>query len=755
MKLKTFIKSQNQRKVGNPLKILLLSLALAAFWAGSANAQLYPIGDLSGDRNVDFEDLAILARYWLNPNCLVPGCEADLDGANGVNMVDLAILAENWGAKWAHVVISEFMASNGSKEPLEEGELLDEDSDSSDWIEIYNPTDEPISLGGWYLTNDSSDLTKWRFPDGIVLGHGEFLVVFASEKNRRVPGMPLHTNFNLNANGGYLALVKSDGATIAHEYDYPTQLTNISYGLRQSSKTLIASGDTASYHVPKATDAEAQWTAVTFDDSSWDTAKTGLGFVQVQPHVIDVTNPGDVVQGVPNDGDWPAAESPPNAINNDINTKYLHFKGDFDPGDPPGGAGFQITPSIGPSIITGLTFTTANDAPERDPTAFALYGSNVSINGPYTLIATGNIVDFNQASAWPRYTKNTTPITFSNNTAYTHYQLLFPAIRNAAASVAMQIGEVEFSGSPAGLVASDIQEQMQNINASLWVRLKFELGQDELELFDTLSLRAKYEDAFVAYLNGIEVARRNFSGTPNWNSHADGNRPNDSAKNFETVDISAYMDLLRQSTNVLAIHALNDNQTDGEFLILPELAAASSMGVQQYFATATPGKFNTSGAIDVVADTKFSPDRGFYDDWFPVTITTDTNGATIHYTTDGSAPSEAHGYEYKEPIWITGTTCLRAMAFKPGWISTNVDTQTYIFLDDVIHQPSNPPGWPSYWGSTAADYEMDPDIVNNPQYRDLMRDSLLSIPTVSITTDMNNLFGPSGIYDNSTLEGFY
>lgn len=42
---------------------------------------------------------------------------------------------------------------------------------------------------------------------------------------------------------------------------------------------------------------------------------------------VDVTKPGDAVQGVPNDGDWPAGESPPNTIDDNVNTKYLHFKG--------------------------------------------------------------------------------------------------------------------------------------------------------------------------------------------------------------------------------------------------------------------------------------------------------------------------------------------------------------------------------------------------------------------------------------------
>ncbi len=159
----------------------------------------------------------------------------------------------------------------------------------------------------------------------------------------------------------------------------------------------------------------------------------------------DVTSPGDTVQGVPNDGDRPSFEHPALAIDDDLLTKYLHFKGDFVPDPGTGGAGFQVTPSVGPTVVTGLTLTTANDVPGRDPIAFELSGSNDSIDGPYTLIASGNIVDFAQDEEWPRYTKNETPITFENYTAYSHYQIIFTAIRGpvGAPVVCMQIAEVE------------------------------------------------------------------------------------------------------------------------------------------------------------------------------------------------------------------------------------------------------------------------------------------------------------------------
>jgi hypothetical protein len=298
---------------------------------------------------------------------------------------------------------------------------------------------------------------------------------------------------------------------------------------------------------------------------------------------------------------------------------------------------------------------------------------------------------------------------------------------------------------------TNIEQQMKNVNASLWTRIEFE--GDQTDFFDSLALRIKYEDAFVSYLNGVEIARGNFTGTPGWNSAADSDRPNELASEFVQFDISDMLGDLREGKNVLAIHGLNDDKADGEFLILPELIAASNRMLPQYFSTATPGQFNVAGAMNIVADTKFSVDRGFYDTPFEVTITCDTPGATIHYTLDGSAPSETYGNEYTSPIRIPTTTCLRAMAFRPGWMSTNVDTQTYIFLNSVARQPNNPFGFPRQWGSTTADYEMDPEVVNDPLYSSRIRDSLLSLPTMSIVTETDNLFGAGGIYSNSGSAG--
>ncbi|MCC7374229.1 MAG: lamin tail domain-containing protein [Verrucomicrobiales bacterium] len=127
----------------------------------------------------------------------------------------------------AQPYISEFMASNTRT-------LRDETGDYPDWIELHNPSEAPVNLEGWYLTDSTNNLTKWRFPATNLLGHG-FLVVRASGKDHRTPGAPLHTSFQLGSDGESLALVRPDGVTVVSEYGpkYPRQVQDVSYGVIQ------------------------------------------------------------------------------------------------------------------------------------------------------------------------------------------------------------------------------------------------------------------------------------------------------------------------------------------------------------------------------------------------------------------------------------------------------------------------------------------------------------------------------------------
>lgn len=179
------------------------------------------------------------------------------------------------------VRISEFMAVNDRG-------LEDEDRNEEDWIEIHNSEASDVNLEGWFLTDDPENLTKWTFP-AVTLGAGEYLVVFASGKDRRDPAGPLHTDFRLSGDGEYLALVGPDGVTVTSEFSpaYPIQAPDTSYGLATvtSEKVLLPQGSAARALVPRDDSLEGGprfgnkrlWTLEGLDDSTWQSGTTGVG----------------------------------------------------------------------------------------------------------------------------------------------------------------------------------------------------------------------------------------------------------------------------------------------------------------------------------------------------------------------------------------------------------------------------------------------------------------------------------------------
>ena len=311
--------------------------------------------------------------------------------------------------------------------------------------------------------------------------------------------------------------------------------------------------------------------------------------------------------------------------------------------------------------------------------------------------------------------------------------------------------------------------ELSELAHAAYVRMEFELK--DASAISNLLLRLNYDDGFIAYLNGTQVAQENAPEVVGWFATATGRARRDSdVLEPSEIDLSEHRDALVDGQNVLAFHLMNHISDDSDMLLIAELdAAASNLSAVTdqelsfgYITTPTPGAANASNHevfAGFVADTKFSVNRGFYNEPFQVEISTESEGAEIRYTTNGSAPTTENGAVYSGPITISTTTALRAAAFKEGYLPTNVDTQTYIFVNDVSSQGNAPEGYPAEWGlgsgpARPADYEMDPEITENPAYRDLMDDALLQVPTVSIVTDADFLFDPdTGIYQNTMQSG--
>ena len=668
--------------------------------------------------------------------------------------------------------ITEFMADN-------ESVLADEDGGFTDWIEIHNPDAAPVDLGGWHLTDNPIDLIKWTFP-AVVIDPGGFLVVFASGKDRRVPGSELHTNFGLDRNGEYLALVAPDGTTVSQEFapEFLPQDPDRSYGLAFNGIPLVSEGAVADYRVPANASEDANWRSTDFvPGAGWKQGETGLGYgLQVPGLTIEDVHSGGTINSL---ASADAALASPNPASRDIAiAPYLNFydsggEGRFPSGNLvfPGGGGDDYTVQATGTIIIpegeGGTWTFGMNS--DDGGRIRVNGQDVMVDdtlhgpadhfGTITLAAGAHELE---AMFFERGGGAAMEV-FAARGNFTSFNSSFRLIGDTANGGLAAFTTPDGTTGGTGFIRTDLEPVMRFVNSGVRVRIRFPVS--DVNALESLSLEMRYNDGFAAFLNGTPVASASApSANPAWNDSATASRSTSASLVPQGFNLTTYTGLLNNGPdNVLAIHGLNIAAGDDSFLVLPELKGGGlSAGDLFYFDTPTPGSINAEpSAQGKVADTKFEPNRGFYDTPVQVAITTATEGATIRYTLDGSTPTASSGTVYTAPITVSQTTTLRAAAFKTGFDPTDVDTHTYIFVDDVVFQSeSAPAGWPSGTSNGQVfDYGMDPNIVNNGNAdiggQQRVKDALLAIPTMSIVTDQGHLTDPStGIYNHAGSRGF-
>jgi len=195
------------------------------------------------------------------------------------------------------------------------------------------------------------------------------------------------------------------------------------------------------------------------------------------------------------------------------------------------------------------------------------------------------------------------------------------------------------------------------------------------------------------------------------------------------------------------------------------LALAGALAWVSGFSTPTQGMAPVAlPPLNQTMPPTASAARGFYDAPQPIELTTVTPGAQIRFTLDGTPPTPNSGTLYTGPIGLTTTTVLSAIAYMPdnSLEPSPLVVQSYIFPAAVPGQNGQPPGYPDEWflftdsGSLElpADYDMDPEIVTDPAYRDVMHNALTDIPTVSLVLDKDALFDTeTGIYQNALESG--
>ena len=163
------------------------------------------------------------------------------------------------------ILINEFLASNVRDTPE-----MHDFSDYSDWIELYNPSNQPFIIDEVFITDDLSNPLKWKIPNNTSIEAGGYLVIWADDYNE-VPGRThtrpywpweqfttqnQHTNFKLNKSGEEIGLFKAE---------------------ESEDIILIEEGSLWKY-LDDGSDQETDWIELGFNDDSWNSGYAELGY---------------------------------------------------------------------------------------------------------------------------------------------------------------------------------------------------------------------------------------------------------------------------------------------------------------------------------------------------------------------------------------------------------------------------------------------------------------------------------------------
>lgn len=666
----------------------------------------------------------------------------------------------------ADPIISEFSATGT--------DLADADGSNPDWIEIYNPDNTAVDLAGWHLSDDSSNLGKWTFPSTNLPAKG-YLIVFASGKNRATAGQELHTNFSLSKSGEYLALVKPDGVTKSTEFaPYPKQNAALVYGLASNTVRLV--DETTPMRFTTVAPASG-WETSAFDHSSWKgsvSSDVGVVITEVDTGSSDQIEIQNLSATAVNTTGWKLLMGTDTNINTTLGF-LINLPASMAPNqllsftENQGGVGnipWTNNTSRGWVMLLNASNQVVDCLFWGSHTAVAIQGlsinttiasETITVNGsdlPWVggSLTGGNSTNNNARRGGDRDLDRAADFTFENGNGVgtTNTQLSIPFSSFGIVQARSGIGYDNGGG-----YDNVIRTFTESGTTDVYLRLIFSVA--DASAIDNLVLRTRYDDGFQAYLNGTPVDDINYPSPGSIESSV-----------FREVNLNAHLNQLVNGQNVLAFHLKNSSSTSSDLLLLPELIATTNEVDYTYYQDATPGTANSGTSFEgFLADTSFTVGRGFFSTGFNETITCEEPGATIIYTTDGSVPTLSNGTQVPAVdantvptanVSISATTVLRAIAHKANFMPTNVDTNTYFFLSDVVLQSPTgtpPSGWPvGPVNGQVFDYGMDPDIVNSGTWGPQLSGALQQIPSISLVTDIGNLVdSANGIYVNAQNRG--
>jgi len=475
---------------------------------------------------------------------------------------------------YSKLVINEVLAINRS--------TLDNGGTFPDLIELYYDGPSTLSLSGMSITDNPVNPTRFVLPAGTSIPPGGYLVIYA-DSDTTTSG--IHLGFALAGNGESLYLYNRSGLL----------LDSVRFGMQLPDFSIGRIGSSGRWTLTMPTFGSANIAQPLGDQKALRINEwLADGLVLLEEDFIELFNP----QSSP--VDLTGLYLTDNPITQP--DKYL-----LGPLSFIAGKGFAAFNADNQALSGHVDFRLSADAEMIGLFDAGLKQIDKVIYGPQTTdVSYGRVPDGTENF---QFMELPTPGVANPlvGPAMEIVNTLVPEEVNKRVLVPTEdIGEqwitgIHFddsawelcTGAPGGVgfertsgyqdfLSIDLREQMYATNATCYIRIPFTLGADEIAGLSGLTLKVRYDDGFVVYLNGVEAVRRNFEGTPAWDSHASSSHSDSAAIVFEEIDISGFIGHLKRADNVLAIQGMNASTTSSDMLVSAELDGVVTMAADDF-----------------------------------------------------------------------------------------------------------------------------------------------------------------------------
>lgn len=652
--------------------------------------------------------------------------QTDSGGASGSGADDSALPGDSGDEEvpaTGELLITELMADN--RDALE----IEGDGSSPDWIELFNPGPEALELSGWTLTDDGDTVTL----PALSLAPGAFQLLYATgEAGTAADGVPTLA-LKLDADGESLTLRDASGALV-DTISWGPQVADLSFGRPQevSEEVLLDDGDT----VRLAPGAPTGWAEADLDDTAWTEAILPLGMDEGAAEAENLALFASATQST----DWSSSYPASNGVDGEGSTFTHTATADFSPW-------WQVDLGDEATISEIVLGNRLNCCPER------LYNVTVSVLDADEVTAwQGEVLNPTAEDASPTDPGSSLDAGLDGPVRGRFVRVDKEAVGGTYESEWLSLGEVEVRGwwsAPySEWIATEVSAELAEGDGELVIRAQIPALADSPQAL-VLELRA--DDAAEIRWGGGVVAEENLEDLEDREVSEPGTHALDPA--------------LAASGGLIAVRLLDTGGEDaflGLRLLARDIDTDTAAEALVFFREPTPGAPNGEGFPGFVAMPEADPPRGWLDGPTTVTLSTETSGATLVTTLDGSVPTLDNGTVHDAEsvqLEVSGTTLLRAAAFLEGWGDSPVATHTFLSMDDVLSQPAAPVGLPTTWAglsqtAVSGDYEMDPEVVDDPAYAEDIVTGLRAIPALSLVLPHEDLWdADTGIYIHSTQRG--